>query len=127
MENATDALKIAFAVLVFTMALTIAITMFSQLNQVSKIVIEGTDNTKYYEYKITTNEEKTRIVGLENIIPTLYKYYKENYTVLFLDKNGEPLNLYESQMDDTNLWADANTDIKVIGKYYKNNRIFLHI
>ena len=121
MENATDALKIAFAVLVFTMALTIAITMFSQLNQVSKIVIEGTDNTKYYEYKITTNEEKTRIVGLENIIPTLYKYYKENYTVLFLDKNGEPLNLYESQMDDINLWADANTDIKVIGKYYNNN------
>ena len=86
MENATDALKMAFAVIVFTMALTIAIIMFSQLNQVSKIVISSTDITQYYEYEIATNEEQTRIVGLENIIPTLYKYYKENYTVLFLAK-----------------------------------------
>lgn len=121
MENTTDALKIAFAVIVFIMALTITISMFSQLNQVSKIVISSTDNTKYYEYKITTDEQKTRIVGLENIIPTLYKYYKENYTVLFLDKNGEPLNLYKSQMDNTDLWADVDSETKVIGKYYKNN------
>lgn len=121
MENATDALKIAFAVLAFVMALTIAITMFSQLNSVSQIVISSTDNTKYYDYKITTNEQKTRIVGLENIIPTLYKYYKENYTVLFLDKNGEPLNLYKSQMDNFDLWSDVDSDTKVIGKYYTNN------
>ncbi len=120
MDNATDALKIAFAVLVFTIALTISISMFSQLNRVSGIVISSADNTKYYEYKITTDEQKSRIVGLENIIPTLYKYYKENYTVLFLRENGEPLNLYESQMN-RKLWTDVNSDLKVIGKYYKNN------
>ena len=97
MENATDALKMAFAVIVFVMALTIAVMMFSQLNQVSKLVVSSSDITKYYEYKIAKDEEQTRIVGLETIIPTLYKYYKENYTVLFLDKGGTPLNLYKSQ------------------------------
>ena len=55
MENATDALKMAFAVIVFTMALTIAIIMFSQLNQVSKIVISSTDITQYYENKLFSN------------------------------------------------------------------------
>lgn len=115
MENATDALKMAFAVIVFTMALTIAIIMFSQLNQVSKIVISSTDITQYYEYEIATNEEQTRIVGLENIIPTLYKYYKENYTVLFLEKNGTPFNLYETQTN-INLWSESG----VIAQYYQN-------
>lgn len=115
MENATDALKMAFAVIVFTMALTIAIIMFSQLNQVSKIVISSTDITQYYEYEIATNEEQTRIVGLENIIPTLYKYYKENYTVLFLAKNGTPLNLYETQTN-INLWSERGA----IAQYYQD-------
>ncbi len=115
MENATDALKMAFAVIVFTMALTIAIIMFSQLNQVSKIVISSTDITQYYEYEIATNEEQTRIVGLESIIPTLYKYYKENYTVLFLAKNGTPLNLYETQTN-INLWSERGA----IAQYYQD-------
>lgn len=113
MENATDALKMGFAVIVFVMALTIAVIMFSQLNQVSKMVVSSSDITKYYEYKIAKDEEQTRIVGLETIIPTLYKYYKENYTVLFLDEKGSPLNLYESQTNRT-LWSQKGA----IGKYH---------
>lgn len=116
MENATDALKIAFAVIVFVMALTIAVMMFSQLNQVSKLVVSSSDITKYYEYEIATDEEQTRIVGLETIIPTLYKYYKENYTVLFLNTRGEPLNLYKSQTN-RDLWSEKGS----IGKYYTTN------
>ena len=115
MENATDALKIAFAVIVFTMALTIAIIMFSQLNRVSEIVISSSDITRYYQYEIAKDEEQTRIVGLENIIPTLYKYYKENYTVLFLNKNGTPLDLYKTQTN-INLWNESG----VIAQYYQN-------
>ena len=117
MENATDALKMAFAVIVFVMALTIAVMMFSQLNQVSKLVVSSSDITQYYEYEIATNEEQTRIVGLENIIPTLYKYYKENYTVLFLAKNGTPLNLYETQTN-INLWSERGA----IAQYYQDKR-----
>ena len=113
MENATDALKMAFAVIVFVMALTIAVMMFSQLNQVSKLVVSSSDITKYYEYKIAKDEEQTRIVGLETIIPTLYKYYKENYTVLFLDKGGTPLNLYKSQTNRRKKKKKGS-----IGKYY---------
>ena len=92
MENATDALKIAFAAMIFVMALSIAIAMFSQLNDVSKVVLSSSDVTSFYEYEQTTNQQN-RIVGLATIIPTIYKYYKENFTILFLDRSGNPLPL----------------------------------
>ena len=83
MENAIDALKIAFAAIVFVIALTVAITMFSQLNHVSQIVLASSDITNFYTYNEVDYGKRYRIVGLETIIPTLYKYYRENYTVLF--------------------------------------------
>lgn len=124
MENAVDALKMAFAVMVFVLGLTIAIVMFSQLNQVSRIVLASSDITQFYDYTTATAEQSSRIVGLETVIPTLYKYYKENYTVIFLDENAQPLSLYESQTD-RNLWGTGidpttgkNPNVGNIGKYY---------
>lgn len=120
MENLTDALKIAFAATIFIMALTIAITMFSQLNTTSKILIASSDITSFYEYEVGNKNSKNRIVGLEAIIPTLYKYKKENYTVLFLQDNGKPLGLYESQKPKEQ-WGSGGTpnpNAGLIGKYY---------
>ena len=128
MENATDALKIAFAVLVFTLALGVSMLMFTKLNEVSSFVISSTDSTQYYEYETADATKKSRIVGIETIIPTLYKYYKENYTVIFLDKgNKGPLGLYNCAVQ-TSSWGNrlnGSTDddgIGTIGKYYTNNK-----
>lgn len=121
MENAADALKMAFAILIFVLALSITIIKFGQLNDVSKVVLASSDKTNYYEYE--TFDEKSRTVGLESVIPTLYKYYRENYTVLFLDKNGKALPLYQTQTN-VDLWGGGrNTDgytsaTGTIGKYY---------
>lgn len=127
MENATDALKMAFAVLVFTMALSISVYMFSQLNEVSKSMIASTDSTAYYQYiRTDQNSKNYRIVGLETIIPTLYKYYKENYTILFLDRTGAPLKLYETQTNP-DLWGGGlnqngeNSNKENIAKYHRND------
>lgn len=84
MENAVEALKMAFAFLVFGMALTISIISFSKVKATSDVVLYTKDETNYYDYQGATGKAaQNRIVGLETIIPTLYKYYKENYTVLF--------------------------------------------
>lgn len=122
MENAIDALEIAFAVLIFTMALTVTLTMFSRANEVSQLVLKSSDITQYYTYEENAGEEgQSRIVGLETIIPTLYKYYKENYTVLFLDEDGDPLPLYYSQTD-RDLWGSvSDPQTGIIGKYYDDN------
>ena len=124
MENASEALKMAATILIFVVALSTTVVMFSQLNKVSSTILIGVDETKYYDY-IESNE-KTRIVGLETIIPTLYKYDKEKYTVLFLDTNGAPLKLYETQTNPKN-WlgvkrkSDNSIELypNVVNKYYK--------
>lgn len=82
MENAAEALKLAFAVFVFVMALSVCISSFSLARETADIVLTGADETAYYEYEDTGSTEY-RIVGLETIIPTIYKYNKENYTVKF--------------------------------------------
>ena len=83
MENAIEALKMAFAFLVFVMALTVSIIAFGNVKKTADVVLYAKDETNYYEYikdsEITGKAAENRIVGLETIIPTLYKYYKENY------------------------------------------------
>lgn len=91
MENAVDALKMAGSVLLFVLALSVAvpaftnvrITMDSVLGQTDResLTIEG--DSRFY-YLPTDNRNNTnRYVGKETIIPTLYRAYKENYKVEF--------------------------------------------
>ena len=123
MENASDAIIMAGAMLIFVIALTVAMTVFSQARATIDMVVYTSDETNYYEYLDTTgsNSAKNRIVGLETIIPTLYKYYKENYTVVFLNSNGNGLKLYETQTN-SDLWSgntngDSSTIPSIVNKY----------
>lgn len=112
MENAVDALKMAFAVMVFVMALSLAIYMFSQARETADIVLHSSDVTQYMSYEQVSKGSENRIVGLESIIPTLYKYYKENYTVIFRDSDGKFLELYETKTDPET-WSEKTN------KYYR--------
>lgn len=89
MEDAVDALKMSASVMAFVIALAIVFSMFSQARAVSDYVLNRTDNT-FYDTYIDPNESYTgegRIVGLETVIPTLYRYYREKYYIAV--KNGE--------------------------------------
>lgn len=126
MENASDAIIMAGAMLIFVIALTVAMIMFSQARATIDMVAYVSDETNYYEYlDTTTNNAKYRIVGLETVIPTLYKYYKENYTVVFLDANGNGLKLYQSKTNAL-LWtgntAGTLQDIPSIASKYPGMR-----
>ena len=81
MEDAVDALKMAFSVFAFILALAIVFGMFSQARAVSDIVIARTDNTYFAEYEFPDGMDKGRTVGIETVIPTLYRYYKEKFAV----------------------------------------------
>lgn len=117
MENAVDALKIAFAIFIFVLALSLAMTMFSQAGETADLVLKSSDVTEFMDYiEISDMENGERIVGLETIIPTLYKYYKENYTVIFRNSDGTPLELYETKTN-VDLWSAGYTN-----KYYSNNK-----
>ncbi len=123
MENAVDSLKLAFAVFVFIIALSLAMYMFTRARETADIVLQSSDITEFMDYTTledietggtTINSE--RIVGIETIVPTLYKYYKENYTVIFRNSDGTPLELYETQTN-VDLWSTGYTN-----KYYSDNK-----
>ena len=88
MDNAIDALKIGFSVMVFVIALTVSIIAMGQAREVSEEVFYMSDKTNFYEYVSDEKLPEGRIVSGETIIPTLYRYYKENFYVVILDKDG---------------------------------------
>lgn len=113
MENAVDALKMAFAVIVFVMALSISINMFTNARETADVVLHSSDITEYMQYQEATQGTESRIVGMETIVPTLYKYYKENYTVIFRNSNGKYMTIYNTKTN-SNLWSSD----------YKKNKYF---
>lgn len=135
MENATHALIMAFAVMIFVIALTVSIVSFNNVKRVSDAVLYTKDETNYYEYESAKSKaDENRIVSLETVIPTLYKYYKENYTVVFKKgiynystgdiKNWEYLPVYITSANRN--WQSSYTSL-MKSKYQKeepNNQIF---
>ena len=134
MENATEALLMAFSVIVFVIALTVSVFVFSRVREVSDVVVSATDQQPELEDQSTfTNVINYRIVGMETIIPVLYRYYKEETTIVFLkgaslvtDAEGnttgvdfsgvEPLKIYNT----TGLDIYGNPDKENWGvSYYK--------
>lgn len=104
MENVTDALYMAFAVLIFVLALSITMSSFSIARVAASSIVENQDRENDYTYVKYEDEngnlETNRIVGKETIIPTLYRAYAENYMVRFFDKNGDPIPLYQYRTID---------------------------
>lgn len=82
MEDAVEALKLAAWVLIFILALSIVFMVFSQAKEVADIVLNYSDNTYFASYvEAETSNGNGRTVGIETVIPTLYRYYKEKYSV----------------------------------------------
>ena len=92
MENAVDALKMAGAVLLFVLAISVAIVSFGQARETADTILDYKDRETVYidgnlYYQATETE---RTVGLETIIPTIYRAYIENYKIVFEGLN-EPI------------------------------------
>ena len=95
MENAADALKMAAWVLIFVVALSIIINAFGMARQTTDMLISYNDNEYYTDYVEQGSTE--RKVGYETIIPAIYRAYKENYKIIFLNNDGTPMYFYENK------------------------------
>ena len=98
MENAADALQMAAAVLIFVLALTIAINSFGQAREVAQVVLDYNDR-EYESTYVENNGSTKRIVGLESIIPSIFKAYRENYRIVFENMPSD-FYLYEMKNED---------------------------
>lgn len=119
MENAVDALKIAAAVLVFVIALTIAFALLSQAKATSDIMLFASDKTNYYTYSNKAENTEGRIVGADVVISSLYRYYKESVVVRIVE--GTNITEFNTETDGglsqrerkkrVNDWIEKNSNI----------------
>lgn len=88
MENAAEALQMAFAVLVFVVALSISINAFGQARATSQAILDMHDREADTTY-VNESSSGLRIVRAESIVPTIYRAYKENYKIVFIFHSGD--------------------------------------
>lgn len=107
MENAVEALKIAFAVIMFVIALTLSISSFSQANMSVQTITTLRDRESNYTYVVPT-KDFSRTVGIETVVSSMYRAYKENIEIYFFDASGKTLGLYYATDSDGNVKKDSS-------------------
>ena len=121
MENVSRALYMAFAMFVFIIALSYSMYMIKSLNTTSKLIMYRTDGTNRYESvelrdfdasSVNNDIRKSRTVGIDTIIPTLYRYYKESYSVKILDENGNLMQYFDTETEGQIMTAMSTLDAK---------------
>lgn len=113
MENAVDALKIAFAVLIFAIAISLSFSVIGQARATSEVILALNDKTNSYDYVAEEDNNannKERIVSFETILPTIYRYAKEQYAVTIINKDGTPIARYDLYTEG--FMNDWNTTLK---------------
>ena len=127
MENASEALKMAGAIILFTMALASVMNTFTQARAASDAVLNKNDYLKtYYSADATAegngfddknnhfNLAYQKIVGVDEVISTMYNYRSEGTTILFYTAKAKVDNvdartsetIYEGNFDERNYQID---------------------
>ncbi len=96
MENAADALKIAFAIFVFIIAITVTFGIISQAKSTADTVLYYSDDTNFYAH--LSSKDPNRTVSISEVIATLYRYYKESLsvTIVLAEDNSRTFDLSNS-------------------------------
>lgn len=83
MENVTDALKMAAAMMIFVGAITVTIFVFSKAREASTEIMAQYDRNKTFYNLDSINFTSEREVGVDAIISNLYSYYQTQNTIVF--------------------------------------------
>lgn len=110
MENVNRALIMAFSMIIFVIGLAYSMYLINRLTTTSNVLLESITTTNYYDnIEISGGGASTREVGVDTIIPTLYRYYKENYAVKIYDKNDKLIQIFDVGLESKIAKAAAYT------------------
>ena len=117
-ENIADALKIAGSVLLFVIGLSVAFLAFSQARESVDAIIKYSDreyftienDSRFYYLADSSGLGTNRYVGIETVIPTIYRAYKENFKIVFEVENDSNFHLFKKDIlnPDTGLYEEMN-------------------
>lgn len=88
MENAANALKIAFAIIMLVLAITATFSIISQAKETADAVFFASDETNFYDMSSMTkyNNSDQRVVYKDTVVSTLYRLYDESLCVTIIEK-----------------------------------------
>ncbi len=102
MENATDALKMAFAIFTFVICLSLAFSMITKAKETADTVLWYSDKTNYMlDYTNGEQLKGARIVGRDSVISALYKARKETTVTVRIDLGDGTTIEYSSASEDS--------------------------
>lgn len=105
MENTVEAFILAFGVITLIIALSISISLLGQVNACSETILNNIDREEEYLYVENVGTE--RKVGIETIIPTIYRAYSENYRIEFYKKDkSTKYELYKKDLNGDGTISD---------------------
>ena len=113
MENAVDALKMAFAVFIFIFALSLAFSTITKAKDTADIVLFTNDKTNYqdeFSYDADDLNKEGRVVNIDKVISTLYRCKNETMVVKIID--GSNTYIFDSAEDQGNLNLKINNFVK---------------
>ena len=147
MESAVEALKMAAAVLIFVIAIVSSFSLFGTAKETADSIIRIRDKQAYLqaadldggilytsaseirgeEYTEDKRAEDSTIVGvtrngdrivkLEDVISTIYRYYSEKYGVTIMEKDGTIIARYDSDTERIiNTW-NTTKDPNILSDY----------
>ncbi len=136
-DNLSNALLMAAAMIVFIIAVTVTFSLMSLTKATSDTVLYSYDDTKYYvegfediAYTLPNENELNRIVDIEEIMATTYRYIKENFGVTIINKKGDILARFDSETEGyvsrwpiyDNLKSNqvGSTDHQNVTRFYEN-------
>lgn len=133
MENVTRALILAFSMLIFAVAFAFAMYLINGLLTTSNVLLGSVSTTNYYDnIKVSGNATATREVGVDTIIPTLYRYAKESYAVKIVDSDDTLIQLFDVNIESKIAKAaaatnptDEQTSLKNSIYNTKNNKAYM--
>lgn len=86
MENATEALKMAFAVFVFVIALSIVFNFMTRAKETADVVFFYNDKTNFRTQKVPIEDEHgQKTVTINEVISTIYRCKTEKVSVKVID------------------------------------------
>lgn len=101
MENAADALLIAFAVLIFIVALSVTLTSLAQAKTTADVVLFYSDRENFQKPLPNDSdnfEDGGRIVEVDTVIATISRCAKEKFSVKIIDGTNED-DIYKFEYD----------------------------
>ena len=113
MENSVDALKIAFAIIIFVVALTISFNAISVAKSTADMFIYTSDETNYYDYN---SNDDAQIVDFSTLVATINNYYTETISVIVKDTGGSLIALFDSEVEkkqgNSAVWIGSTDQFK---------------